>query len=537
MLRFSSWKTAAILGAILTGLFFALPNSFSDKQLKNIPEWLPHDTLNLGLDLQGGSYMVLEVDFQPVLKETLQDLMAEARNALRTARVGYKRISVTSGDVVISLRKPADMEKATRALESLVEPVQTVIFSLTPIDNFEITAQGESTLRITMSEDAIRQRKNSIITQSIEIIRRRVDALGTTEPNIQRQGQDRILVEIPGVDDPTRLKNILGQTARLTFHMVDISMQAQQALQSRPPPGSEVLFEEDPSGVVIPWLVKKKVIVSGDSLKDAQAGFSEYQGPAVFLNFDSTGAKKFGAVTVANRGKPFAIVLDKKVLIAPTIQAHILDGRAQITGNFTTQQTSDLAILLRAGALPAPLTILEERSIGATLGEDSVKAGLRAAVIGFAFIIVFVVLSYGLFGIFANIALIANIGLILGVLSLLQATLTLPGIAGIVLTIGMAIDANVLIFERIREEMRANKTPLQAIETGYKRALGTILDANITTFVASVILFQLGSGPVRGFAVTLAIGIVTSVFTSFTFTRLLVSWWFGRKKQVATLPL
>lgn len=366
--------------------------------------------------------------------------------------------------------------------------------------------------------------------QSIEIVRRRIDELGTTEPVIQQQGTDRILVQVPGLDDPQRLKELLGQTAKMNFRLVSNAMSGQQALASRTvPSGTEILYTADEPRA--PVLVERRIMVGGDRLVDAQPGFDQRNGqPVVNFRFDSSGARQFGEVTRNNVGRPFAIVLDDKVISAPRINEPIMGGSGQISGSFTVQAANDLAILLRAGALPAPLNVLEERTVGPGLGADSIRAGEIAAVIGSVAVVVFMIASYGFFGLLANIALFLNVAMIFAALSILQATLTLPGIAGIVLTIGMAVDANVLIYERIREEIAAGKGPIPAIEAGYNRALSSILDANITTLISAAILFQMGSGPVRGFAVTLGIGIITSVFTAFTVNRLMVSVWLRRRR-------
>jgi preprotein translocase subunit SecD len=331
-------------------------------------------------------------------------------------------------------------------------------------------------------------------------------------------------VQVPGLQDPQRLKDLLGRTAKLTFRMVDMSMSAEQALTTRPPAESEVLYSRPPNRV--PYVIERAVVVAGEDLVDAQPGFDQRSSePIVTFRFNANGGRKFGQATVANVGRPFAIVLDNEVISAPVIREPILGGSGQISGGFTVQEANDLSILLRAGALPAPLNILEERTVGPGLGADSIEAGRIAAFLGAFLVIAFMIATYGVYGLIANLALIINVGMILGIMSLLGATLTLPGIAGIVLTIGMAVDSNVLIYERIREEARAGKSAIGSIDTGFQRALGTILDANITTLIAASILFYLGTGPVRGFALTLAIGIVTTVFTAFTVTRLLVAWY------------
>jgi preprotein translocase subunit SecD len=386
--------------------------------------------------------------------------------------------------------------------------------------NLDIAEKG-GLITLTPTVPAITERIRQAVDQSIQIIERRVNELGLVEPTVQREGVDRILVQVPGLQDPSRLKEILGKTAKLDFRMVDLSMTAEQAEASRPA-DSEILDGEGGQKL----LIEKRVLVSGADLVDAQPGFDQRSSePIVSFKFNTSGARKFAEATQANVGKPFAIVLDNKVISAPVIREPILGGSGQISGNFTVQQANDLAILLRAGALPAPLTIIEERTVGPGLGQDSIVAGEHASYVGAALVVIFMLATYGLFGLFANIAVVVNVAMIFGVLSLLSATLTLPGIAGIVLTVGIAVDSNVLIYERIREEVRNGRTAINAIDAGFSRALATILDSNITTFIAAAVLFAIGTGPVRGFAVTLGVGILTSLFTAFTLTRLIVAYW------------
>ena len=547
MLHFSQYKIAGILGLVLLGLLFCLPNFLTENQRFSLPDFLPSGTLNLGLDLRGGSHLLLEVDTASVKRERLDNLLSDIRLALRSARVGYTNLrripqnneagNNESNGVEVTIRDSNKIEASKEALMGLSQPVSSTIFTgFNQANNLDIAVVGR-TITLTLTQAAQAERDTKTVQQSIEIIRRRVDELGTTEPTIQRQGNNRILVQVPGLDNPERLKDLLGQTAKLNFHLVDQSMGAfEVANGKRPPSGSILLYtDSEPS---IPYLVKRRAMVSGEQLEDAGIGFDpQTNAPEVNFRFDGIGAKKFGEVTKANIGRPFAIVLDNKVISAPIIQTAILGGAGRITGNFSVQEANDLSILLRAGALPAPMNILEERTVGPGLGADSIAAGRIALIVGFCAVFVFMLLSYNLFGLFANIALITNLFMILGVLSGLQATLTLPGIAGIVLTVGMAVDANVLIFERIREELAAGKSSIIAVDGGYSKAIGTILDANITTLLAAFILFGLGSGPVRGFAVTLAIGIVTSIFTAFTLTRMLVSIWLARRARDAVIPL
>ena len=413
------------------------------------------------------------------------------------------------------------MPEAVRRLRELSAPLGGFL-SGTGQRDIEVTDAGGGLITLTVTPGGITQRIRQAVDQSIEIVRRRVDDLGTVEPLIQRQGDDRILVQVPGLQDPSRLKSLLGKTAKLTFRLVDLTMTPQQAVEGRPPPESDVLFSRDK----VPYVIERRVMVSGEDLVDAQPGFDQRsREPIVTFRFNNAGGRRFAQVTQENVGKPFAIVLDNEVISAPTIREPILGGSGQISGNFTVQQANDLSILLRAGALPAPLTIIEERTVGPGLGQDSINAGINAAYFGTALVIVFMIVTYGLFGLFANLAVAVNVGMILGILSFIGATLTLPGIAGIVLTVGIAVDSNVLIYERIREELRSGRTPISAIDAGFSRALATILDSNITTFIAAAVLFFIGTGSVRGFAVTLGVGILTTLFTAFTLTRLIVATW------------
>jgi len=529
MLFFARWKIILTITVSVLGVLLALPNFMSQSTLSALPNWLPAQQINLGLDLRGGSHLLLEVEAQAVIAERLDSIRGDVRRVLRQGdNIGYTGLRATDNEVRVRIRDTADMKEALERLSTLSVPIQTNLFSAASARDIIVEEHDAGLVTLRLSEEAVTQRIRSAVEQSIEIVRRRIDELGTTEPTIQRQGTDRILVQVPGLDDPERLKELIGKTAKLAFRLVDVSVGTQQALEGRIPADSELIYGED--GEIEPYVVKRRVMVSGEDLVDAQPGFSQQTNePIVTFRFDSSGGRRFGQVTQANVNRPFAIVLDNKVISAPVIREPILGGTGQISGGFSVQEANDLAILLRAGALPAPMQILEERTVGPGLGADSIIAGEFAASIGAIAVVVFMIVAYGLFGIFANFALIVNVMMIF-VLSLLQATLTLPGIAGIVLTIGMAVDANVLIFERIREEIAAGKTPISAIETGYSRAIGTILDANITTFLAAFILFQLGSGPVRGFAVTLAIGIITSVFTAVTLTRLVVSVWVRRTR-------
>jgi preprotein translocase subunit SecD len=522
MLYFTRWKAGAI---VLTALFiclFAVPNFLPEKMVQSWPKWAQRHVV-LGLDLQGGSHILLEVDTKTVRKDMLETLRDDMRRVLRDARIGYTGLVVRGNSAEVRIREGASTEQAQAKLATLSQPLGGLLGG-TGGRNIDVTAEAGGLIRLTLSEPAIIERVRQSVEQSIQIIERRVNELGTVEPLIQRQGTDRILVQVPGLQDPTRLKQLLGKTAKLDFRMVDTGASPEQAVQGRTPPEDDLLYSA--SQPKTPYLVEKRILVSGGDLTDAQPGFDQRTNePIVSFRFNTAGARKFAQVTQENVGKPFAIVLDNEVISAPVIREPILGGSGQISGSFTVQSANDLAILLRAGALPAPLTIIEERTVGPGLGADSIAKGKISSYVGALMVIVFMLATYGLFGLFANIAVAINVAMIFGVLSMLNATLTLPGIAGIVLTVGIAVDSNVLIYERIREEVRGGRTPINAIDAGFTQALRTILDSNITTFIAAAVLFYIGTGPVRGFAVTLGIGIITTVFTAFTVTRLIVATW------------
>jgi preprotein translocase subunit SecD len=530
MLFFTRWKAAGILLTALVVCLFAVPNFFPEKTVARWPSWAQRHIV-LGLDLQGGSSLLLEVDTSAVRKERLQALNDDVLRVLRQARIPFTGRAIQGNGVVVHITRDTDVKAAVDKLGELSQPLSGILGS-SGQRSLDIT-ENNGLVTVTPSDAALTERIRQAVDQSIEIIQRRVNELGLVEPSIQREGVDRILVQVPGLQDPTRLKEILGKTAKLDFRMVDPSMSVDQAISTHPPADSEVL--NGPKGEK--YLIEKRVLVSGADLVDAQPSFDQRTNePVVSFRFNSSGARKFAEATQQNVGKPFAIVLDNQVVSAPVIQEPILGGSGQITGNFTVQQANDLSILLRAGALPAPLTIVEERTVGPGLGQDSILAGEHAAYVGAALVIFFMLVTYGLFGLFANIAVAVNVAMIFGVLSMLGATLTLPGIAGIVLTVGIAVDSNVLIYERIREEVRAGRTAISAIDAGFTRALATILDSNITTFIAAAVLFYAGSGPVRGFAVTLGVGILTSLFTAFTMTRLIVAYWV-RMWRPRTVPI
>jgi preprotein translocase subunit SecD len=530
MLFFTRWKAAGILLTALVVCLFALPNFFSESAVRAWPSFAQRHIV-LGLDLQGGSSLLLEVDTAAVRKEKLQGIADDVLRILRAARVPFTGRAVHGNSVEVRITRDTDVENAMSKLRELSQPLSGILGS-SGQRSVDIT-ENAGLITLSPSDAALAERVRQAVDQSIQIIERRVNELGLVEPTIQREGAFRILVQVPGLQDPSRLKEILGKTAKLDFRMVDQSMTAEQATATRPPADSEILDGEGGAKYVI----EKRPVVSGGDLVDAQPGFDQRSSePVVNFRFNSAGARKFAEATQQNVGRPFAIVLDNKVISAPVIREPILGGSGQISGNFTVQSANDLAILLRAGALPAPLTVIEERTVGPGLGQDSINAGEHAAYVGAALVVVFMLVTYGLFGLFANIAVAINIAMIFGVLSMLNATLTLPGIAGIVLTVGIAVDSNVLIYERIREEVRAGRSAINAIDAGFSRALATILDSNITTFIAAAVLFYIGTGPVRGFAVTLGIGILTSLFTAFTLTRLIVAYWV-RLYRPRTVPI
>jgi preprotein translocase subunit SecD len=530
MLYFARWKAALILLTAFVVCAFAIPNFVASDTVKKWPAWAQRYVV-LGLDLQGGSHILLEVDAADVRAQRLDSLRAEARKALLDARIGWAAPPAVRGNAVeVRIRQGQNFEAALEKLRALSQPISNNIMGVTGEQTLVVTATGGNTIRLVPSEAAANDRIRQTVDQAIPIIERRVNELGLVEPTVQREGVDRILVQVPGLGDPKHLLDLIGRTAKLEFRLVNTNASPQNV-----PSDSEVLCEtrnQTKSDVKPPAceggepvVVYKQVLVDGSDLTDAKASFDQNNQAVVDFTFNASGGRKFGEVTQENVGRPFAIILDGKVISAPNIREPILGGRGQISGNFTPQSASDLAILLRAGALPAKLTPIEQRVVGPGLGQDSITKGEYASIVGAALVIVFMLVTYGLFGLFANIAVAINVGMIFGVLSLLNATLTLPGIAGIVLTVGIAVDSNVLIYERIREEVRHGRNAIPAIDAGFTRALATILDSNITTFIAAAVLFFIGTGPVKGFAVTLGIGIITTLFTAFTMTRLIVAYW------------
>lgn len=543
MLQISVWKRFAIWLTCAVGIFLAVPNGFYsiveghndavkeielsgstaelDAQRGLWPDWMPNRIVNLGLDLRGGAHLLAEVRVEDVYAARLEAMWPEVRDAVRGITPVNPQQSAPT-ELKVRLTDATKMAEAMAIIRSLGRPVQT----LTGAGANDIEVSGDSgVITVVLSEAEKSATDERTMQQSLEIIRRRIDEVGTREPTIQRQGTDRILIQVPGIGSAAELKAIIGTTAQLTFNPV---VRRSTDASERPGIGNEIVPSLDQPGLY--YVIESAPVVTGEELVDAQPSFDQNGGPAVSFRFNTTGARKFGDYTAENIGSPFAIILDDEVVSAPTIQSHIPGGSGIITGNFDVEESTRLSVLLRAGALPAQLDFLEERTIGPELGQDSIDAGKVATVVAFSLVLFFMFAAYGLFGIFANIALIVNVALLFGLLSLIGATLTLPGIAGIVLTVGMAVDANVLIFERIREELNTAKGPARAIELGYEKALSAILDANITTFITAVILFAMGSGPVRGFAITLGLGILTSVFTAIFVTRLIVVIWYERRR-------
>ncbi len=520
---YKRWQIAAIIFACVLGALYALPNIAGPGVLRYIPF---AQQIYLGLDLKGGTYLQLQVDIPAAEKDRSQNTLDLVRGALRKARIQYTDLRLAGDSITVQVRDPSQLAAAKEQLLAIAGSGANA--------DYTIVENGGGTLTLNPQEAALKGRTDDILQRSIEIVRRRIDETGVSEPTIARQGTDRIIIELPGVQDPDRLKRLLGTTAKMTFRMVDVN--AANARGSVPPE-DELLYEVDKRGEKTPFMVQRHVAVAGDRLSQARAGFDPRTGePVVNFVFDSRGAKQFGDVTKANVGRPFAIVLDNRVISAPVIREPILGGSGQISGNFTVELSNDLAILLRGGALPAPLKVIEQRTVGPNLGADAIRVGIYACAIGGILVIAFMLYFYRLFGIFASIGLITNLTLLIGVLSLLQASLTLPGIVGILLTVGMSVDANVLINERIREEARKGRTALSSIQTGFSRAMTTIIDANMTTLLKMIILFALGSGPVKGFAITISLGILTSLFTAIVLVRLMIALWYRRTRPKILSP-
>lgn len=532
MIQVTRWKIGLVVASFLFGLWFAMPNLVSQSVRESWPSFLPKQVLNLGLDLQGGSYLLLEVDTDALHKERLNNLLEDVRTHLRDKQIVFSGLSLNADKITVRITDPSRLADAVKEINALGQPIKN-----NPGKN-DLTVQpgADQSLVLFFDREADKAIATAAVDQSIEIVRRRIDGLGTKEPTIVRQGADRIVVQAPGESDPEQLKRVIGQTAKLTFQMVDDSVALKDLNPNLLPPGTELLPQEGRQGEPV-LLVKKRALVTGEQLTSAQVGVDQYNQPAIDFRFNNLGARKFATATTTNIGKRFAIILDGKIVSAPTIQSAITGGSGQITGSFSQQSASELVNVLKAGALPAPLKVEEQRTVGAELGADAVKAGTLSAALGFVLIVLFMFLAYGfLFGGVAILALVMNVILLIALMTLGQATLTLPGIAGMILILAVAVDANVLIYERIRDEERSGHSPTAAVDIGFQRALVSILDANATSLISALIMFQFGAGPVRGFAWTLLIGVFTSVFTAALVSQLLLGIWLKAAKP-KTLPI
>ena len=522
MVHLPRWQVILIVLVVLAGVIYAAPNLLLSRdqaaQMSDAGSVLPHQQISLGLDLRGGVYLLAGVDLDYAFDKDRENLQSGVSGALSAAGLANE-VGILGDAVEVILANADDVSQA----RSVIGDFDTGI---------SVEDQGGGILRVSFSETALRERAAAIMAQSIEVMRRRIDETGTREAAIQRHGDDRIIIQVPGFDDPQRLKEIIGTPAVMSFRFVNENLSP----GDRIPPSFEILPADETerrAGFPDRYVVSKRIMVDGDHLTKAFQTFDQNNQPAVGFSFDTLGAKQFGDATRDNVGRIFAIILDEKVISAPRIESAITGGNGIITGSFSVQSAQDLALLLRAGALPAPVTYLEERTVGPGLGADSILAGEIASVLGLVFVVIFMVGAYGLFGAMASAALAINLILLMAALSVLQATLTLPGIAGIVLTIGMAVDANVLVFERIREELRNGRGPVTAVDAGYRRAMTTIIDSNLTTLIAALLLFHFGSGPIKGFAVTLSLGLVTSMFSAIMVTRLMVAFWLRRRRPQA----
>jgi preprotein translocase subunit SecD len=534
MLYVTRWKVQAVALVCILSVLLCIPSFLSQQTVGRWPFWLPKKQLSLGLDLRGGAHLLLALEVNDVRKDWLDALRDDARRRLREAKIGVSGAGIVGNSVQVRLGKAEDSEAAYKALRNMAQQIGNPLLGTSAFD-VDVEKGEAGSINITPTEPGLQQRVGSALSAAIETVRRRVDSMGVAETTVVREGKSRILVQVPGVQDTAELKQLIGRTARLSFHEVHETRTVEEAKKSGVPPGYK-LYPGDTKQEA-EQLLRETPVVRGDELTNAQPSFDQRTGaPIIVFTFNSTGARKFGNFTSKHVGKPFAIVLDDKVISAPTIQEPILGGSGQISGSFTPETATQLAVQLRSGALPAKLTIVQESTVGPSLGSDSIEAGRRATIAGFIGVAAFLILGYGLFGLFAIIALVVNLALIIVAMAYLGAALTLPGIAGIVLTMGMSVDANVLINERIRDERRAGKTLISALDSGFTRAYGTILDTNVTGLLAALILVAFGSGPVRGFGVTLAIGILASAFTATTVTRYLVSGWV-RWRRPAAIPI
>ncbi len=524
MLDFPRWKVLGIWAVVALGILFAIPSMLPASAHKYWPSWLPQSEINLGLDLAGGSHLLLEADAQDLMKQRMQRMEDTVATEMRRGNpaIAISDVSTSGGRVTFAVDNPTQADAAVERMRTVTQPV-----GLTGTRDWDVAVVDLNRVVLTPTSAGTAQAMRNAMTVARDVVRRRIDPQGTKEITVVTQGQDRILVQVPGVEDPEALKLLIGQTARLEFKLVDLVADQQQVQEGRAPPGSQVLPLADGVGNMA---VKRRVMVSGDQLIDAKQGFDQDGRAVVDITFNAAGARRFGRTTQENVNKPFAIILDDRILSAPNINEPILGGRAQISGSFTVETANDLAIALASGKLPVKLNVIEERTVGPELGKDSIQKGVVASIIATVAVVLFMLVTYGRFGVYATAALTVNALMILGIMGLFNATLTLPGIAGFVLTIGAAVDANVLINERIREEQRRGRKAIDSIETGYREASTAIFDANITNTIAAVLMFYFGSGPIRGFAVVLMIGIVTSVYTAVNFTRMLVGLWVRRTR-------
>lgn len=553
MFHYPRWKTLLILGTVLLGLLFAAPNALAPLGINTLAQSFGLKPMTLGLDLQGGANILMEVDRKDLTEKVQQQLMGDIRSTLREQKVGYTNLAKTPEGVTVSLNKPDDAAKATPELQKLLQPLDSGILRAGAAINLFTVAQNNGQFNFAIQPQGFEAKMQASLKQSIRVLENRINGLGTTESAIQQQGANRISIQIPGLQDPERVKNLLGSTAKLTFQLLchdqpssatalpppdcaayprKETVESAIAVKKKTDPSAKELTDAEKKALPQLWVQTAGLAtVDGADLTDAQPGFDpQTNSPEVTFKFNQKGALRFGKLTAENVGKPFAILLDGIIQSDPVINTPILGGSGVITGHFTIEQTNDLSITLRSGALPAKLVIVEEATVGPSLGADSIRAGVYAAIAGLIFVMVFMLLPYGFFGMIADFVLIINLIMLVAVMSLFGFTLTLPGIAGIVLTLGMAVDSNVLIYERIREEWRHGKTPMSAIETGFAAALHTVMDANVTTIIAAFILFSMGTGPVRGFAITLGVGILTTMFTAFALTRLIIAFWVRRNK-------
>ncbi len=519
MLDFSKFRLFLVISVCFLSIFFIIPNFYGKSEITALPNFISKKQFNLGLDLQGGSHLLLEVDVNSVIKEKSLDTVDEIRKILRKQKIKYTNLGSRGKGATVTIK---NQEKFDEAISLLRKNIGKGI---------QVKRGDKNKIELIFTDNFLLENKNQIVEQSIEVIRKRVDETGTREPNIQKQGDDRIVVQLPGIKNPERIKSLIGRTAKLSFHLLDPTTIELANQRGKLPPGTFKVLNADPTAYEKEFVVKKRILMSGDRLKDAAATVDTQSGGyVVAFEFDNKGAKKFAKITTENTYQRLAILLDGKVISAPQIREPITGGQGNISGNFSPEAANDLAVLLRAGSLPAPITVLEERSVGPSLGIDSIEAGKKALILGLIMVILFMILKYGVFGIFSDIAIIFNLLIIISVLSLIEGTLTMPGIAGIVLTVGMAVDANVLVFERIKEELSSGRSSINSIDLGYKQAFKTILDANITTLIAAVLLFNFGSGPIKGFAVTLSIGILSSMFTALMLTKILIILWLKKFK-------